>query len=257
MKHTRSIIIIFVIVLIGVTFAGSSFTKESDSPESWEGWEDIFLNPEKKDWKLKKNKKGIKAYTRPVEISPVDSFRGEIELDTDIQTLLGIFMDIPSYASLILLCTSIEVVKQVDETSQYLYTTNKVVWPVKTRDNACFSKWFYNPETGSVCLRLKTKPDFVPRNKKYIRVEIMTGYFKFTPNTNGKVDVVFEAIVEVGGWVPAWIIRFYQPEIPYITLRRLEKEVTLEKYKGFFFDYMEKFEKTGSPLQKLGSTRNH
>ncbi len=246
MKHTKSVMIIFLIVFISGSFAGTTFTKESDNPESWKEWEDIFLNFENKDWKLRKNKKGIKAYTRPVDVSPVDSFRGEIELDTDIQTLLGIFMDIPSYASIILLCSSIDIVKQVDETSQYLYTINKVVWPVKTRDNACFSKWFYDPETESVWLRLKTKPDYVPRNKKYIRVEIMTGYFKFTPNPNGKTDVVFEAIVEVGGWVPDWIVNFYQAEIPYMTLRKLEKKITDEKYKGFFFDYKEKIEETGA-----------
>ncbi len=247
MKHTRSIIIIFVIALINVTFAGVSFSKESYGPESWEGWEDIFLHPEKKDWKLKKNRKGIKAYTRPVEISPIDSFKGQIEMDTDIQTLIAIFRDIPGYASIIMLCSSLEVVKQVDEISQYLYGVNKVMWPVKPRDNSTYTQWHYDPETESVTLRLLTKPDNVPLNKRYIRVQIMSGYFKFAPNPNGKVDVSFEAIVEVGGWVPSWIVNFYQKEIPYYTLRKLKEKITLEKYHGLFFDYKEKFIKAPSP----------
>ncbi len=152
------------------------------------------------------------------------------------------------YASLILLCSSIAIVNRVDETSYYLYTTNKVMWPVRTRDNSVFAKWFYEPETGAVWYKLKTTPDYVPRNKKYIRVEIMTGYFKFIPKPNGKVGVVFEAIVEVGGWIPAWIINFYQAEIPYITLRRLQKKLKKDEYKGFKFDYKKKFAKHESPI---------
>ncbi len=237
MKHLW----IVALLLIGLFIVGASYAQEEDSPESWEEWEDIFLNTD--GWKLIKDKKGIKVYTRSLDISPIDSFRGVTELKADMETVIGLFMDLDTYASLIYLCSSLDIVKKVDETSYYIYSTNKVMWPVKTRDASAFAKWFYEPETGVVWYKLKTKPDYVPRNKKLIRVEIMTGYFKFTPKPNGKIGVVFESIVEVGGWVPAWIVNFYQAEIPCITLRRLQKKAKMDKYKEFKFDYKKKFEK--------------
>ncbi len=232
-------------LLISLFVVGASNAKEADNPESWEEWEETFLKTD--GWKRGKNKKGIKTYTRKVDISPIDSFRGETEIEADMETVIGLFLDLDIYASLILLCSSLDIVKKVDETSYYLYSTNKVMWPVKTRDASVFAKWFYEPETGAVWYKLKTRPDYVPRNKKLIRVEIMTGYFKFTPKPDGKLGVVFESIVEVGGWIPAWIVNFYQAEIPYITLRRLQKKAKMEKYKGFKFDYKNKFEKHESP----------
>ncbi len=88
MKHLW----IFALSLIGLFIICTSQAHAVDTLESWEEWENIFLKTD--GWKVGKNAKGIKTYTRPVEISPVDSFRGVTELETDMETLIGLFMDL-------------------------------------------------------------------------------------------------------------------------------------------------------------------
>jgi hypothetical protein len=235
MNCTKTIILL----LIGLTIMSIYPVHAADSPESWESWNKLFTNTEA--WKQTADKDGIKCYKRPVETLSGDSFRGIVELDTDLSTLIGILMDIEGFTKLIILCSHMEITERVDETSQYLYSYHEIAWPVRTRDSSFLAKWFYDSKTESVWLKIMNKPDYVPYNKKYIRVPIFAGYFKFSPKPDGKVEVHFEGIYNAGGWIPQWVLNYYVPYVPYGTLKKLRKLTSKEKYQGFRFNYKEKF----------------
>ncbi len=219
------------ILLLGcIGLVNVSLAEVSTNQENWEEWDNVFKT--RNAWELLRDKKGIKVYARSVAISPIRSFRGVMTLDVDLHRLIAQFMDIKSYPTFMSLCYYIEELKQSTETEKYLYSTYKIIWPVKKRDSSVFTKWFYYPETGAVELKLKNKPNNVQLKEDFIRVPILMGYYKFTPKSDGKVEVVYEALADVGGWVPKWVINFYLEHIPYRSLSNIRDRLPLDKYKG-------------------------
>ncbi len=188
-----------------------------------------------------KRKKGVKVYSHPVDISPINAFKGVTYFETDVSSLTALILDAESYPSWMRLTNVSEIVKKISNTEHYQYTVNKIMWPIKPRDTGGYMKGFYHPETGTVEIRFKHKPDLVPPNKKYVRIPIIIGHYSITPKPGGKVEFVFEAVTEVGGWIPTWAINFYLVNIPLGTFNSIRKIMPLEKYKGHTYDFTKDF----------------
>ncbi len=189
-------------------------------------------------WKLAKDKKGIKVYLRKTSLSPVRIFRGVAEFDVEFDRLVSLVWDGSRYTDWILLCDGTELLEEVSDTEQYLYTVNKPIWPVKKRDNVYHRKIFQDPETLAVTLQMCGVDGYLPEKKGYVRIPLLVGYAKVTPLSNGKVELIYEVLVDVGGWIPKWVIDYYQANIAYITLRRIQKMIPLEQYKDERYGFL-------------------
>ncbi len=223
------------------TIENLSLEEAENISENWTYWEKIFTDT--KGWKLLKDKNGIKCYGRPLDFSDFNSFKGVTEVEADFESVIAVFNDFNNFTSWMLMVDHIEMLKQKNENEAWVYYINRPFWPVRPRDCTGILKWFYNPKEGTVILRLKNNKDYVPLNEEFIRIQIMMGYYRLTPKPNGKVEIVSEVIVDVGGFVPAWILNWYSKQIPYITFTKLKKQLILEKYKGVHINYKDNFAK--------------
>lgn len=235
MNFVKAILSVIIIAFAGISYAGTV-----DGLESWEQWENIFGKTDKQ-WKLMKEKNGALIYSRHVDISTVNAFKGIVELETDLNSLTALLLDCEYYPEWMRLTHVSEIVKKVSETEYYRYTINRLKWPLKSRDCSIYNKGFYNPDTGAVMLRFEHKPDYVPREKKYIRIPIIIGYYMITPLPNGNVKLTFEAVVDMGGWLPSWIVNFYLADVPYGTFESIQNIMPLDRYKGVSYNYTKDF----------------
>ncbi len=79
----------YFLVIAFLTFmsiAGISEAENISSTESWASWEKVFASKGKK-WKLLKDKKGIKVWARRVEMSPIRSFKGVKEYESNVNAM--------------------------------------------------------------------------------------------------------------------------------------------------------------------------
>ena len=113
--------------------------------EDWTSWEEVFCSKEKK-WKLIKDKKGIKVRARRVEMSPIRSFKGVKEYESNVNAMAALLFDTEYLTSWMKLTDVAEVVKQVSKTEIYRYTVNKLPWPFRTRDTTTLMKGYYYPK---------------------------------------------------------------------------------------------------------------
>jgi hypothetical protein len=209
--------LVITILLYNVSLSTTCHAGELNELETWEEWEKIFSNTN--PWEFLNNKNGIRVYARPVQISPIKSFRGIMELEkTNINQIITLFKDVKSYPSFMSMCAHMEEQNGSTENKKYLFGKFKRVWPIKPRDCSVFTQWFYPQDSAAVVLRLKNKPNRIKLNPGYIRVPILMGYYKFTAKSDGKVEIIYEGLIDAGGWIPKWFINYYLENIPYKTL---------------------------------------
>jgi len=84
-------------------------------------------------WELKKDKNGIKAYTKPVEGSTMKAIQAKTEFDCPLETCIAVLRDIPHLTELFPDSEKAEKVSQT-ETDQIHYLHLNAPWPVADRD---------------------------------------------------------------------------------------------------------------------------
>lgn len=189
-------------------------------------------------WKLVQGKDDINVYLRKTPISPIKVFKGVMELDIEFSRLVALIWDGEGYTNWLMLCSEAELLEVVSDTEAYLYTMNQPMWPVKKRDNICHRTIYQDPETLAVTVETCLAEDYIPEKKGRVRVPLLMGYGKVTPLENGKVELIYEVLCDVGGWIPAWIINYYAVNTPYTTFQNLKKMLPLDKYKDVRYSFI-------------------
>ncbi len=189
-------------------------------------------------WELVKDKKGIKVYLRKTSLSPIRIFRGVSTFDADFGQMVALIWDGERYVEWLLLCNEAKILEVVSDTEQYMYTVNKPM-VIRKRDSATHRMISQDPDTLAVTVEMCNAVGYIPEKKGYIRLPIMYGYGKIIPISKNKTKLVYEVLVDVGGWVPKWIINYYQGNIAYITFRNLiKKMMPLTAYEGVKYDFI-------------------
>ncbi len=170
---------------------------------------------EEDGWVLKKNKKGIKCYTRPVKISPMHSFKGVGEVKGKIPHLVAFLMDIERYPEWMYPLTESFILERIDETEAYIYNVLKPPWPATARDGTVRRQWYYYPDTGAVIVTIKGITDYVSRRDKIVRGEMIIAYYELMPKGDNTIEITYEGIADPGGWLPVWLINFCVVFTPY------------------------------------------
>jgi hypothetical protein len=235
------------ILLIAMTIATVSFAKANDKPAAEFSPEEKLMDFYYKaslggdeGWKLRKDKNGIKIYTRPTHVSPVNAFKGVMEIKADISAMTAFLMDIDNYPVWVEMCADSKVIKQFSVTERYMYNTSHFPWPVKDRDVVTYRKWFQDPETLSVQVDFVGSTDFIPPQEGMLRLPLLVGYYQLTQKENGNLEVIFESIAEAGGWIPSFVINWTIVGMPYRTFTKFQELAPFEKYVGQEFQFIKK-----------------
>ena len=66
------------------------------------------------------------------------------------------------------------------------------------------------------------------------------GYGKVTQKENGRVEVIYEVLLEPGGWVPNELANIVVVRVPYKTLRNIQAMMPITKYQGTDISFINK-----------------
>ncbi len=244
MKHIKSTILLMIVMLIFIPNSAFSdggdrakmsslkMAENIDETERWKLYYEIIGGSE--GWKLKKDKNGIKIYVRDVPVSPIKSFRGVLNIKANFDELITFISEPYAYPEYIYLCTAAEVLKYQNDNDYYFRSLVKAPWPVALRDAVTHTVWREAPETGAVIMDCIGVPELVPEQEGYIRTPLIFMAVVVTPGKNGIHEIVFEGVVEAGGWVPDAVANFCVAWTPYKTLLNIKdkRPFEQERYKN-------------------------
>jgi hypothetical protein len=187
---------------------------------------------EKKEavWTLVKNKKGVKVYTRKVDGIDFKEFKGVITLKTSLTSLVALVGDTEGLPDWIENCAKVQLLKRVSEKETYAYTLSKAPWPVMDRDAVVHNVLSQDNDTLVITVKQTGKPDHIKPKKNIIRVKRIEGFWQFTPQEDGTVQVVYQVLSDPSGALPAWLVNSSVVSQPYKTLLKMKKMVMRDKY---------------------------
>jgi ribosome-associated toxin RatA of RatAB toxin-antitoxin module len=200
--------------------------------------ESFAANTKEAKWTLAKNKKGVKVYLRKVQGSDFKEFKGVITLKVSLASLVALVKDFEASPDWVANCSKCEVLERTSANETFSYSVSKAPWPVKNRDAIVHTVISQDKDTRAVTIKQTGKPDYIPKKKNVIRVKRIDGFWQFTPQKSGEVEIVYQVVSDPGGGIPKWLVNSSLVSQPYRTLLKMKKVVEREKYQNVTLAFM-------------------
>ncbi|HEX8517750.1 MAG TPA: START domain-containing protein [Bacteroidia bacterium] len=186
---------------------------------------------------MKKYENGIAIYTRSLENSPYKELKSVVKLQTTLSSVVSILTDWTSYPEWVYRCGESSTLKKTGATDWIHYQTVVAPWPVDSRDFVVRVRLNQDPESKIVKIISESIPDYIPKTEDKVRIREFRASWTLTP-INGEVEVVYELMVNPGGYVPAWLINLAVVDGPYETTRNLMDRIKNTKHREAKFPYI-------------------
>jgi len=178
------------------------------------------------EWNLKKNKSGIEVYTRSMEGSKFDEFKGVTVIEhTTLSAVLELILDVKTYDLLFPDCVNPKVLKQEGKFYDIHYIQTKGPFPVKDRDSVFEQKTVIDTNGKHAVITLIPLPDYIPENREMVRIRKGSGFWDLLEDSVGNVKVTYQFKPDPGGEIPSWLANSFVETHPYKTLNNLKSRL--------------------------------
>lgn len=179
-------------------------------------------------WELIKEKDGIRVYNKDEVGSLLKSYRGVMELQAGIQTVVDVITDIAQYKDWMPNITKSSLV-QVENNLFIGYLVSESSWPVADRDGYYSYQVQCNESTSTCLITIDAIPDYKEEKKGKVRISKTEGFWKLSGLNDKKTKVIYEFFTDPGGTIPSWMVNTTISSNPYKTLKGLEAQCKLRE----------------------------
>jgi START domain len=181
-------------------------------------------------WTLKKEKDGIKVYSRASDHSNFNELKVELTLPASLHALAALILDIGSYPRWSFNTERSYVLKQVSPAELYFYTEINSPWPASNRDLAVHLRIMQDAASKVMTIQADGVPDYIPPKKDIVRVPFSKEKWTVTPLDKSTIRIEYEVEIDPGASAPAWLVNSFSTKGPYETFKNLSEKIKGAKY---------------------------
>ncbi len=171
-------------------------------------------------WDLKKDSEGIKIYTRTVPNSPHKALRATFTMKGTLDILQGILLDISKQTDWVYSTKTSSLVKRIGEHDLVYYSEKSMPWPVTNRD-AVVRITITRSDANTMLVNAISVAGVVPDKKGIVRVPFSKVNWEVKVVNANTLSVVYEALVDPGGSIPAWVVNMFSTKGPFETFKSI------------------------------------
>lgn len=181
------------------------------------------------EWKLNKNRKGIKVYTRAVANSPLKEMRAVMKVDIPFEVVVEIMKKPEASCQWYGMCKKLSTVQKQDSWRKYDMYFVLDMPVVVDRDVVARVKSSIDYDKQLASTQSKSLESDYKKDSGLIRMKKMYSSFQISREQNLTV-IEYKVFSEIGGDLPAWIINLASLDHPYKTMLGLQTEGLKEKH---------------------------
>jgi hypothetical protein len=177
------------------------------------------------DWKLQKDKDGIKIYSAEVPDSKIRAIKVVANYEATPGEIADIVMDINTATEWVSHLKSSYLVKRLSQNELYYYAEVNLPWPAANRDFVAHLTRSENMQTRVIIIDGPAVEGLVPEKKGIVRINNSLGKWIITPLDNNQVRVEYALHVDPAGSLPSWLVNMFSGEAPMQIFENLRLEL--------------------------------
>lgn len=178
------------------------------------------------NWKLQKEKDGIRISSRPAPGSDFKDIRVETDLSGNTDQLAAILMDIPRYTEWAYATKKSSLIKTLGPGKLIYYSEIEVPWPATNRYFYAQFELKKDPVEHSFQLTSVSLPEYGATQKDLVKVPFSKGSWTVTTLNSKTIHVDYILQLNPGGSLPAWVLNLFSTKGPFETFENLKRKMT-------------------------------
>lgn len=191
----------------------------------------VWASSESGDWETTRKGEArgeVSTYAKQVDDSPVKAFKGVVELQASMTSVLAVITAVDTFPEWIFQNQSAE--RLTSEHKERILMSFKGIWPVSDRDVVLANTLSQDADSRVITLHSVNAEGFIDTRDGYVRIPALDNQFTLTPLADGWVRVKFETFVDPGGSVPVWLANLVATKAPYVTLEGIKTQLEKPRF---------------------------
>ncbi len=178
-------------------------------------------------WKLRKDKGGVKVYTKHNQHSPFNLLKAESEIAVSPEKMLELIFDVSRHKEWVYNTVQSVPIKKISQREIIYYGETYAPWPVSNRDLVLHLTAKLDSASGIWTVKAISEPHLKPLVQGKVRVPKSVSEWKLVPLKKNYTHVTYTLDIDPGGSIPAWLVNYASIEGPYLSFIKL-KDILLK-----------------------------
>ncbi len=181
--------------------------------------------PAQYNWKLEKDKNGIKVYLSGVKGSSFKAAKVECTINGTYNKLITLLTNVPHFPDWIYHNKLSRFLKKNSPYDFIYYTETSMPWPLSNRDAVIHVQIRTDSLPRFMTITGTGEPRYIPEESGIVRVPHYKAVWRVTMPTAQTLSVTYIVELDPGGSIPAWIANMFAEKGPYESFSNLEEEL--------------------------------
>jgi len=177
------------------------------------------------NWKLDKEKNGIKVYLSNVTASDFKAIKVECTFTGTYAKLITILSDVSEFSKWVYNNKASNLLKQNNPFDFIYYTETHLPWPMSNRDAVIHMRIKTDSLPHFLTIAGSGEPDLFPKIPGKVRISHFKSNWKVIMLTNKLIQITYILELDPGGSIPAWIANSFANKGPYGTFTNLAEQL--------------------------------
>jgi len=177
------------------------------------------------NWKLAKDKDGIKVYMSESPNSNYKAIKVDCTLPGNYAKLVSIITNVSHHCDWMYNNKHSHIVQYYNPSDFVYYAETKAPWPFSNRDVVIRMRIQTDSLPGRLSINCIGEPDLLPEIMGKVRVPYYKADWIVTMPSPDKVHISYIMQCDPGGSVPSWIMNMFADKGPYGTFSKLSQQL--------------------------------
>jgi hypothetical protein len=173
------------------------------------------------NWKLTKDKDGIRVYQTEVKNSNYKSIKVECTFEGTYDKLMAILNNVAAHKDWVYNNKTAYLLKRISPTEFYYYSETSLPWPMTNRDAVVHFIMTKDSLNRFMKIAATAEPGYLPEKSGKVRVPQSDVQWHVTMPTAKTVHIVYTFQANPGGSVPSWLVNSFADKGPYESFKKL------------------------------------
>lgn len=174
------------------------------------------------EWRLEKDKDGIRIYSRAVEGWTIREIRGITRYQGRLSSLVAVIDDTAAAPELNEFVEKSAIERRDSQTRYQTYAQTRMPWPLDDRDVLMQRQIVQDPGSRAVTITDAALDKVKPVQKDYVRIVRSRQEWKLKPAADGSIEVELRMLTDPAGPIPSSLLNKLSINTPFNTLARLK-----------------------------------
>jgi hypothetical protein len=182
-------------------------------------------NSAQHNWKLEKDKNGIKVYSSKMIQSDFKAIRVECTFSGSYSKLISILTNVSKHKSWVFHSNGSELIQRISPYDVVYRGETEMPWPMSNRDFVVRLRINTDSLPKFLTITGTSEPGLVPVSPKNVRVKNYKASWRVSMASSNSIHIHYELELDPGGSIPGWIANMFVSKGPFETFSNLEKEL--------------------------------